>query len=78
MTAVALERFLAALYTDAALRARFYADRVGTARAAGLENDEIDAVSVLDALDLELAAASFARKRGASVRRRPWWRLRLG
>jgi hypothetical protein len=68
MTAEALERLLARLYTDAQLRRRFVADREGVARAAALDADEVEAVLRLDADDLELAAESFAAKRAKGAR----------
>ena len=73
MSAVALEQFLARLYTDTDARRRFLADRERAARAADLDADEVAAVLRLDARDLELAAASFARKRTHGGRRRSWW-----
>lgn len=73
-----LEAFLARLYTDAALRARFLADRAGEAMRAGLPPSQRAALQVLDAEDLELAAASFAHKRRQRppARRRRWWQRR--
>jgi hypothetical protein len=63
MSATAFEAFLARLYVDAELRARFLADPHGEAARAGLDADEGRALAAIDRVGLELAAASFARKR---------------
>ena len=60
---IAFEAFLARLYTDAGLRRRFLADPRGVAEAAGLSGVEAHALVDIDRVGLELAAASFARKR---------------
>ena len=60
---VTLEAFLARLYTDAELRARFLRDRADEARRAGLSSADQAAVLTMDATDLRLAARSFAHKR---------------
>lgn len=68
-----LEAFLARLYVDAPSRQRFLAAPEAEARAAGLEPDEVDALCKIDRVGLELAAASFARKRDR-VRPSGWLR----
>lgn len=68
MSAPAFEAFLARLYTEPAFRARFLADRRGEAERAGLTPEECEALATVDADDLELAAASFARKRASAHR----------
>ena len=65
---VALEAFLARLYTDTAARAAFLVDRLGAARAAGVAPEDACRLTAVDLEDLELAAASIAHKR---ERRRP-------
>jgi hypothetical protein len=57
------EAFLARLYVDADLRARFLADPEGEARRAGLDEAAARRLASIDRLGLELAAESFARKR---------------
>ena len=57
------EAFLARLYVDADLRARFLADPEGEARRAGLDQATAERLASIDRLGLELAAESFARKR---------------
>lgn len=57
------EAFLARLYTDAELRARFLADPAGEARRAGLDEASARRLAAIDRAGLELAAASFAAKR---------------
>jgi hypothetical protein len=58
-----LESFLARLYTDAELRARFLADPDTEARRAGLSPADRAAVLKIDPIQLRLAARSFAHKR---------------
>jgi hypothetical protein len=74
----AFEAFLARLYVDAEARAAFLADP--RAAASGLADDEIAALEAIDRVGLELAAASFARKRAGKeahaegrARRAPRW-----
>jgi len=75
MSSVALERYLALLYTDAAARVRFAADPAGEAARAGLSREECTAITDCDRIGLELAAESFAHKRAQHGRRRiPWHR----
>lgn len=64
-----LEAFLARLYTDAELRARFLADPAGEARRAGLDDASAERLAQIDRAGLELAAASFAAKREMKSRK---------
>jgi hypothetical protein len=73
MSAARLEAFLARLYTDDDLRARFLADPTGEAERAGLARADRDALVTVDREGLLLTAHSVAAKR--SRRRRPWWRF---
>lgn len=68
MSAVALEAFLARLYTEAPLRRRFLDDPAAVAREAGLAPEEVAAMEAIDRVGLELAAESYARKRAAHAR----------
>lgn len=63
MSSVALETFLARLYTDSAARARFAADPEGEASRAGLSAAECAAMAKCDRDGLEMAAESFRHKR---------------
>ena len=63
MTEPPLESFLARLYTDAEMRARFLADAATEAQQAGLSPADRAAVLKIDPLQLRLAARSFAHKR---------------
>ena len=63
MEGVALEAFLARLYTDAEARVTFLADPRGEALRAGLSPGEAESLCRIDQAGLELAAESFARKR---------------
>jgi hypothetical protein len=63
MTSPAFEAFLARLYTDENARSAFLIDPAATARQAGLTVAECDELAKIDRIGLELAAASFARKR---------------
>ena len=75
MSGVALEAYLARLYTDAAARARFDADPEGEAKRAGLSAAECTAMMRCDRVGLEMAAASFGHKRTRYRQRRlPWHR----
>lgn len=58
-----LESFLARLYTDPEMRARFLADADTEARQAGLSPTDHAAVLKIDPIQLRLAARSFAHKR---------------
>lgn len=63
MNQPSLEGFLARLYTDAKMRARFLADADTEARQAGLSPADRVAVLKIDPIQLRLAARSFAHKR---------------
>lgn len=65
MSAERFEAFLATLYVDESARARFLADRCAEAVHAGLTENECVALQTIDLVGLELAAASYARKRAA-------------
>ena len=58
-----LESFLARLYTDPEMRARFLADPSSEAERAGLSSAHRAAVLKIDPIELRLAARSFAHKR---------------
>jgi hypothetical protein len=58
-----MERFLASLYVDATLRARFLEAPREEARRAGLNPAQCDALAAIDRVGLEMAARSFDRKR---------------
>jgi hypothetical protein len=66
------EAFLARLYTDAALRARFLANPREEASRSRLTADECAALERIDRVGLELASRSFAHKRTLKNRRRGW------
>lgn len=61
--AVALEAFLARLYTDEALRRAFLADPLGVAQAHGLGEATAQALCDIDRDGLELNARSLAATR---------------
>jgi hypothetical protein len=69
MSSVALETFLARLYTDATARGRFNADPQGEALRASLSAAECQALAPFDRVGLEMAAESFGHKR--AQRRKP-------
>jgi uncharacterized protein (UPF0276 family) len=73
-----LEAFLARLYTDERLRARFVAAPIDAALMAGFAPDEAPQIARLDRVGLGLAAASFTRKRGRAATRTKSWLPRLG
>lgn len=58
-----IESFLAQLYVDPTLRARFLADPRGEARGAGFDDATAERLAHIDVTGLQLAAASFAKKR---------------
>jgi hypothetical protein len=58
-----LEKFLASLYVDATLRARFLTAPREEARRAGLSPAQCEALVAIDRVGLEMAARSFERKR---------------
>jgi hypothetical protein len=63
MTSQGFEAFLAGIYVDARLRARFLEDPRGEARRAGLAEAEAEALERIDRTGLELATQSFEAKR---------------
>ena len=63
MNPIALETFLAKLYTDQAARNSFLADPVRAAHDAGLEDDDISSLNEMDKVGMLMAAASYAHKR---------------
>jgi hypothetical protein len=78
MSSVALESFLARLYTDAAARRRFNADPQGEALRAGLSAAECAALAECDCVGLEMAAESFCHKRTQHRKpRAPFYRRAL-
>ena len=68
MNTSALEVFLARIYVDGKARARFKADPLAEASAAGLSPDECAAIMKIDWVALELATRSFAKKRHVKAR----------
>ena len=66
-----LEVFLAQLYTDPELRARFLQDPAGVTQEARLSERDCTALLQLDRTGLQLAARSFAHKRRAKTARAP-------
>ena len=69
------ETFLARLYTDAQLRARFLADPRAEAERHRLTDEECQALERIDRIGLELSARSFAHKRALKAKRsRTWWK----
>ena len=62
---MSIEAFLARLYVDSELRARFLADPAEEARRAGFDDASAAKLASIDRTGLEMAAASFARKRDA-------------
>ena len=78
MELTALQRAMAKLYTDAALRERFYADPQASAPALGLDAEAARYVASIDRREVEAFAASLGRKDRAGTRnrvKRPWWKL---
>jgi hypothetical protein len=71
MSARKFEAFLAKLYVDDNLRSRFLADPRREASNAGLTDEDCAALEKIDLIGLELAAASFARKRASRPPRKP-------
>ena len=59
-----VQQFLARLYVDDALRARFIAAPFAEALAFGFDEATAREIALMNVEDLELAARSFARKRG--------------
>jgi hypothetical protein len=58
-----LEAFLARIYTDAALRRSFLEHPRDVALACGVSEGEAESLASVDRDGVELAAASFERKR---------------
>ena len=63
-----VQHFLARLYVDDALRARFLAAPFDVAVAEGFDEVTARELATMDRADLELAARSFAKKRGHTPR----------
>jgi hypothetical protein len=64
----AFENFLARLYVDPGLRARFLADPESEARRAGLSCGDVAALRRIDRVGLEMASRSYELKRARSPR----------
>jgi hypothetical protein len=78
MSSLAIETFLARLYTDGAARRRFTADPQGEAMRAGLSATECRALGECDRVGLEMAAESFGHKRAQHRKHRlPFYRRAL-
>ena len=78
MELIALQRAMAKLYTDAALRQRFYADPQSTAPALGLDSEAARYIASIDRSEVEAFAASLTRKDRAGTRnqvKRRWWKF---
>jgi hypothetical protein len=71
MSARKFEAFLAKLYVDGNARSRFLANPQREASNAGLTDEDCAAFENIDLVGLELAAASFARKRASQPPRKP-------
>jgi hypothetical protein len=74
-----VERLMARLMTDRALRERFVADPVAVARESGLSPQEAEAIAKIPVPDLLTAARSYDFKRAAKGRAHPllaWWRAK--
>ncbi len=63
MSSVALEAYLAKLYTDIDTREAFLADPERAARDAGISGTDATALLYIDKVGLRMAAASYAHKR---------------
>ncbi|MBI3554803.1 MAG: hypothetical protein HY074_00905 [Deltaproteobacteria bacterium] len=63
-TSPEFEAFLARLYTDRQAREQFLADPRSEALRAELSREECDALARIDTVGLNLAAQSYAIKRG--------------
>lgn len=70
MSSPALEAFLAALYTDAVVRERFFQDPEAATQHAGLSQAEVNTLADIDRVGLTMAAHSYADKRARHRRRR--------
>ena len=71
-----LERFLAKIYVDPQLRARFLAAPQEEARRAGLTEEQGRELAAIDRTGLEMAAHSFGAKRAVKQRRGFRWLFR--
>jgi hypothetical protein len=67
MSASRFEAFLAKLYVDEKARAKFLADPRGEALKAGLTAEEVESVTRIDRVGLDLLAARLQRKRQGRV-----------
>lgn len=67
------EVFLARLYTDAPLRARFLANPRAEAERHDMTSTECDALERIDRAGLEMSARSFAHKRAIKRAKPRWW-----
>lgn len=63
MSSVALEAYLARLYTDIDAREAFLVDALKAAKAAGISDTEAEALHRIDKTGLRMAAESYAHKR---------------
>ena len=63
MSAPGFEAFLAKLYVDEKARAQFLADPEGEAIKAGLTSQEVEAITRIDRVGLDLLTKSLERKR---------------
>ena len=76
MSSPALEAFLARLYTDEPVLAKFLQAPSEMAPPAGLKEAEVSALADADHIGLVMAAASYRAKRQRRKSRRrllPWW-----
>jgi hypothetical protein len=71
MTALTLEAFLARIYLDEKARARFLENPQSEATIAGLSPQDVEAVTKIDRVGLELLAISLERKRKRRCEKRP-------
>jgi hypothetical protein len=69
MSSSGLEAFLARLYVDAKMRARFRAEPKRVAAEAGLSEEDCESLKNIDWVGLALASRSFERKR--SLKKKP-------
>ncbi len=77
MNAQSIEVLLARLSTDASFREAFLADPERIARAQGLDDAEVAALSRIDREGLAFAARSFAHRRDAHARHGQRWYYRF-
>jgi len=76
MSSPVLEAFLARLYADEAVLARFLDDPGAVLAVSGLDPAEQAALAAIDRAGLIMAARSFAAKRSAHAKPRPGGRVR--